>query len=50
MILRNMPVVVIGQAQIEKNAEDERKIEQHVVQAILSLEQILNMPVDAEYP
>lgn len=50
MILRDMPVVIIGQSQVKQDAQDKRKVEEDIVQTILCLKQVLNVPVDTEYP
>lgn len=51
MVLRDIPVVVVGNPQIEDNVEDEGDIQQGVVKAKIPVpNNDLDVPVNAENP
>jgi len=51
VVLGNIPVVEIGNAQIEKNKKEKRKVENGEVQPVFfGTYQILHLPVDAKNP
>jgi hypothetical protein len=50
VVLRDMAVVIVGQPQVENDAQDKRQIQKCRIQPELVAKHVLNMPVDAENP
>jgi len=50
-MLRNIPIIEIGYPNIQQNIHHQTQVEQSEVQPILLFShQILNLPVDTQYP
>jgi hypothetical protein len=51
LVLRNIPVIEIGDAEIEEDIEKKRKIEHFKVESIIHrTHHVLNVPVDGKNP
>jgi hypothetical protein len=51
LVLRNVPVVEIGDAEIQENIKKERKIQHFKVEPIIQgAHHVLNVPVDGKNP
>ena len=51
MALSNVPVVEIGDSQIQENIKKERKIQDFKIEPVIKgADHVLNIPVDSENP